>query len=280
MSLTLQEFIQQATAELHNHSPTARLDIEVLTMHVCALNRAQLITRADTLLSAQQQQTLRTLLARRKTGVPVAYLTGEREFWSMALHVTPATLIPRPDTETLVEQALARIPLDATWRIADLGTGCGAIALALARERPRCQIVATDISTPALAVARGNAEHHGIVNITFRVGSWHLPLKAERFDMVVSNPPYLRADDVHLIKGDVQFEPRPALVAGEDGLEAIRSIAHHIKPSLNSGGWLILEHGFDQAHAVSEILRAEGYDRIQCYQDLAGHDRVSPGRHR
>ncbi len=278
MGLTLQEFIQQATAELHNHSPTARLDSEVLIMYVCALNRAQLITHADTLLSAPQQQTLRTLLARRKTGVPVAYLTGEREFWSMALQVTDATLIPRPDTETLVEQALARIPRDATWRIADLGTGSGAIALALAFERTCCHIVATDISAPALAVARGNAERHGLNNIEFRMGSWQLPLQDERLDMVVSNPPYLRDDDTHLFEGDVRFEPRHALAAGDDGLDAIRSIARHIKPLLNRGGWLLLEHGFAQARAVSEILRAEGYADIQCYQDLAGHDRVSLGR--
>jgi release factor glutamine methyltransferase len=278
--LTLQEFMQQATAQLQNHSPSARLDAEVLAMHVCGLNRAQLVTRADTPLSAPQQLTLRALLARRISGVPLAYLTGEREFWSMALRVTDATLIPRPDTETLVEQALARIPQDAAWRIADLGTGSGAIALAIARERPRCHIVATDISAPALAVARGNAERLGLVNITFRAGSWHLPLQDERFDMVVSNPPYLRAGDAHLRAGDVQFEPRHALVAGDDGLDAIRTIAHHIKASLNSGGWLLLEHGYDQARAVGEILRAEGYGDIQCYQDLSGHDRVSLGRQR
>jgi release factor glutamine methyltransferase len=272
--------MQQATAQLQNHSPSARLDAEVLAMHVCGLNRAQLLTRADTPLSAPQQQTLRALLARRITGVPLAYLTGEREFWSMALRVTDATLIPRPDTETLVEQALARIPQDAAWRIADLGTGSGAIALAIARERPRCHIVATDISAPALAVARGNAERLGLVNITFRVGSWHLPLQDERFDMVVSNPPYLRADDAHLRAGDVRFEPRHALVAGDDGLEAIRTIAHRIKASLDSGGWLLLEHGYDQARAVGEILSAGGYGDIQCYRDLSGHDRVSLGRQR
>lgn len=272
--------MRQATARLHEHSPSARLDAEVLAMHVCGLDRAQLITRADTPLSAPQQQTLRTLLERRMTGVPLAYLTGKREFWSMTLRVTDATLIPRPDTETLVEQALARIPRDADWRIADLGTGSGAIALAIARERPRCHIVATDISPPALDVARGNAERLGLGNITFRLGSWHLPLQGERLDMLVSNPPYLREDDAHLRAGDVRFEPRHALVAGDDGLDAIRTIARHIKSSLNSGAWLLLEHGYDQARAVGEILSAEGYGDIQCHQDLSGHDRVSLGRQR
>ena len=278
MNLSLQEFIQQATAELRGRSPSARLDSEVLVMHVCKLSRAQLITRADHPLGTPQHQALQGLLARRKAGEPVAYLTGEREFWSMTLQVTSATLVPRPDTEILVEQALARIPQDAVWRIADLGTGSGAIALALAQKRPRCHIVATDISTQTLAVARGNAERHGIANITFREGSWHLPLQDEIFDMVVSNPPYLREDDDHLLAGDVAFEPRQALVAGEDGLGAIRAIAHHIQPSLNSGGWLILEHGFDQAYAVRTILQAEGYSKIQCCQDLAGHERVSLGQ--
>jgi release factor glutamine methyltransferase len=196
----------------------------------------------------------------------------------MALRVTEATLIPRPDTETLVEQALARIPPDAGWRIADLGTGSGAIALALARERPRCHVVATDISAAALAVARANAGLHGIGNVAFRQGSWQQPLQDERFDVVVSNPPYLCEGDAHLVKGDVQFEPRHALVAGVDGLEAIRAIAHNLKSSLNRGGWLILEHGFDQARAVGEILRAEDYDQIRCYRDLAGQERVSLGR--
>lgn len=278
MSLTLQGFIQQATAALRHHSPTPRLDSEVLAMHVCGLTRAQLITRADDTLKPSQQQTLQDLLARRTAGEPVAYLTGEREFWSMPLHVTRATLIPRPDTEILVEQALARIPKEAAWRIADLGTGSGAIALAIARERPHCHIVATDISATALAVAQDNAQRHGITNITLREGSWQLPLRGEIFDVVVSNPPYLREDDAYLTVGDVQFEPRLALVASRDGLEAIRTIAHHTKPFLKPGGWLILEHGFDQAEAVRTILQAEGYSGLQRYQDLAGHERVSLGQ--
>ena len=248
-------------------------------MYVCGLQRTQLITRADAALSAAQHEQLLNLLEQRKAGTPIAYLTGQREFWSMALQVTAATLIPRADTETLVEQALARIPLDARWHIADLGTGSGAISLALAHERPGCHLVATDISSPALDVARANAQHLGLGNITFRLGSWHQPLQGEGFDMVVSNPPYLRADDAHLLQGDVQCEPRLALVAGADGLDALRLITHHIKPLLKHGAWLLMEHGFDQAGAVSDLLRAGGYKNIQCYQDLAGQDRVSVGRH-
>ncbi len=247
-------------------------------MHVCGLNRAQLITHADHHLSPPQHQALQDLLARRLAGEPVAYLTGEREFWSMPLRVTRATLIPRPDTELLVEQALARIPQEAAWRIADLGTGSGAIALAIAQARPHCHIVATDISALALTVACDNARRHGITNITFREGSWQLPLQGEVFDVVVSNPPYLREDDTHLKVGDVQFEPRLALVAGKEGLEAIRTIAHHTQPFLKHGGWLILEHGFEQADAVRTILQTEGYSGLQRYQDLAGHERVSLGQ--
>ena len=244
-------------------------------MHVCMLDRAQLITRADTLLTPEQEQTLQALLAQRRAGVPIAYVTGVREFWSMVLSVTPDTLIPRPDTEILVERALALIPPDTPWHIADLGTGSGAIALALAQERPRCRIVATDISTAALAVARANATRHGLDNIEFRVGAWQTPLGHELFEMIVSNPPYVRLSDTHLSQGDVRFEPSMALIAGEDGLDAIRHIARHSPPRLKSGGWLLLEHGFDQAEAVGNILRGNDYEKIDTFRDYAGQARVT-----
>ena len=244
-------------------------------MHVCALDRAQLITQADILLSLEQEQALQRLLAQRRTGMPMAYITGVREFWSMSLGVTPDTLIPRPDTETLVEHALALIPMEAHWHITDLGTGSGAIALALAHERPHCHIIATDISTAALAVARANAKRHGLDNIEFRTGPWHTPLAHELFEMIVSNPPYIRLSDAHLAQGDVRFEPPVALIAGEDGLDAIRHIALHSTPRLKAGAWLLLEHGFDQAEAVEEILRGNHYEKIDTFWDYAGQARVT-----
>lgn len=261
-------------------SDTPRLDAEVLLMHVCRISRSALITRGDEALSPPQLTQWRALLERRRRGEPVAYLTREREFWSMTLQVTDATLIPRPDTETLVEQALVRLPREARWSVADLGTGSGAVALAIARERPGCRLVATDVSAAALEVARTNAQRHGIGNIEFRQGSWGLPLQDERFDMIVSNPPYLRTQDAHLLRGDVRFEPRAALVAGPEGWEAIRAIARSIPACLRAGGWLLLEHGFDQGPVVREILRTEGYINLECHGDLAGHGRVSLGQRR
>ena len=275
MDRSLQEFLRQAAAQLHGHSPSPRLDAEVLAMHVCALDRAQLITRADIPLSLEQEQTLQRLLAQRRTGIPMAYITGVREFWSMSLGVTPDTLIPRPDTETLVERALALIPMQAHWRIADLGTGSGAIALALAHERPHCHIIATDISTAALAVARTNAKRHGLDNIEFRAGPWEVPLGRELFEMIVSNPPYVRLSDAHLSQDDVRFEPSLALIAGEDGLDAIRHIAQHSPPRLKTDGWLLLEHGFDQAEAVDRILRGNDYEKIDTFRDYAGLARIT-----
>ena len=247
-------------------------------MHVCALDRAQLITRADVYLTSEQEQALQSLLTQRLAGMPMAYITGMREFWSMDLSVTPDTLIPRPDSEILVERALALVPVQAHWHIADLGTGSGAIALALAHERPRCHIIATDISTAALAVARANATRHGLNNIEFRAGTWQAPLGHELFEMIVSNPPYIRLSDVHLSQGDVRFEPSLALIAGADGLEAIRHIARHSRPRLKAGAWLLLEHGFDQAEAVREILRGDHYQVIDTFRDYAGLARVTQAR--
>ncbi len=274
MPATIEQFIQQATATL-TASPSARLDAEVLAMHVTRLTRAQLITHAADLLTPKQQSRLEELRARRAQGEPVAYLTGKREFWSMELTITPDVLIPRPETELLVEQALLHIPADVAWTVADLGTGSGAIALAIARERPRCRMIATDSSAAALATARANAQRLGIIDIEFRPGEWFAPLSGERYDLIVSNPPYIPAGDPHLVQGDVRFEPRAALVAGADGLDAIRIIAAGAGAQLKPGGWLLLEHGSDQRTAVEQLLAAHGYHSIRCHTDLAGLDRVT-----
>ncbi len=278
MVSTIDQIIRQATQQLAAASPSPRLDAEVLLMLVTGLTRTALITRAQEPLLPEHEERLHALLTRRARGVPVAYLTGRREFWSLELNVTPAVLIPRPETELLVEQALARIPEDAEWTVADLGTGSGAIALAIAAERPRCRLIATDNSAAALAVARANAARLGIATVEFRHGEWLKPLAGMRLDVMVSNPPYVRADDPHLTQGEVRFEPESALVAGADGLDAIRCIAADAVSCLRPGGWLLFEHGFDQAQAVRALLETHGYDRVVTYRDTAGHERVTAGR--
>jgi release factor glutamine methyltransferase len=277
MASTIDQIIRQATQQLAASSPSPRLDAEVLLMHITGLARTALITHAQELLLPENEKRLHALLARRAHGEPVAYLTGKREFWSLDLCVTPDVLIPRPETELLVEQALAHIPDDAEWTVADLGTGSGAIALAIATERPHCHLIATDNAAAALAVARANATRLGIARVEFRQGEWLKPLAGMRFDVIVSNPPYVRANDPHLTQGDVRFEPESALVAGADGLDAIRRITADAVSGLRPGGWLLFEHGYDQAQAVRTLLETHGYDRIASCRDTAGHERVTAG---
>jgi release factor glutamine methyltransferase len=277
MASTIDQIIRQATQQLAASSPSPRLDAEVLLMHITGLARTALITHAQELLLPENEKRLHALLARRAHGEPVAYLTGKREFWSLDLCVTPDVLIPRPETELLVEQALAHIPDDAEWTVADLGTGSGAIALAIATERPHCRLIATDNAAAALAVARANATRLGIARVEFRQGEWLKPLAGMRFDVIVSNPPYVRANDPHLTQGDVRFEPESALVAGADGLDAIRRITADAVSGLRPGGWLLFEHGYDQAQAVRALLETHGYDRVASCRDTAGHERVTAG---
>jgi release factor glutamine methyltransferase len=274
MAHTIDHILRQAMITLAA-SPTPRLDAEVLVMHVTGLTRAQLITHAKETLSPEQERSLDDLLARRMRGEPVGYLTGKREFWSMELRITPDVLIPRPETELLVEQALLHIPKDAIWTIADLGTGSGAIALAIAKERPRCRIIATDASQAALAVARANAQRLGIQNVEFRQGEWFAPLTGIKFDIIVSNPPYVAGGDPHLAEGDVRFEPRAALVAGPDGLDAIREIANAAHTALKPGGWLLIEHSYDQAGNIAKLLTLSRYSDVGLYRDLSARPRVT-----
>ena len=235
MALTYGTALRDAIVALTASSPTPRLDAEVLLRHVTGSTPTGLIAGADRPLGADEMRRLGGLVSRRERGEPIAYLTGEREFWSLRLKVTPATLIPRPETELLVEQALTRIPPNARWNIADPGTGSGAIALAIAHERPRCQVHACDHSAAALDVARANAARLGIANIEFFHGDWLAPLTCRTLEMIVSNPPYVRADDPHLNEGDVRFEPRAALVGGPEGLDAIRVIAQQAFACLMPG---------------------------------------------
>lgn len=276
--VTIAAAIDAAARALRESSRTARLDAEVLLRHASGLTLADAVAQPQRPLSESIRDTFAALIERRRQGEPIAYIIGHREFWSLDLVVSPATLIPRPETELLVEQVLARIPAEASRRVADLGTGCGAIALAIAHERPLARIVATDASEAALAVARANAKRLSLTNVDFHCGEWFAPLGDEQFDIVVSNPPYLRADDPHLEEGDLRFEPRAALVAGNDALSEIHIIARAARHHLVSGGWLLLEHGFDQATDVRSMLADTGYLEFQSYRDLAGHERVSAGR--
>jgi release factor glutamine methyltransferase len=249
-----------------------------LLCHVLGRPRSWLFAHAEDAVDAAAAARFERLVERRERGEPVAYLTGRRGFWRFDLRVDAATLIPRPETELLVELALARLPASGALRIADLGTGSGAIALAIASERPRARIVATDRSEGALAVARGNAAAHGIGNVEFRSGDWLAPLVGERFDLIASNPPYIADDDPHLAQGDLRFEPRAALASGRDGLDAIRSIVRDAPAQLRDGGWLLLEHGHDQGEAVCALLTQAGFADVATAQDLEARDRVGLGR--
>lgn len=253
-------------------------DAEWLLVHALRKSRAWLYAHRNEVLVSQDIATFESLLQRRMTGEPVAYLTGTCGFWSLELAVTPDTLIPRPETELLVQLALERLPVDRECRVADLGTGSGAIALALAHERPGVQVVATDASEAALVVARGNAARLEICNIVFRLGSWLQPLSGETFDVIASNPPYIADDDPHLGEGDLRHEPAAALSSGADGLDAIRSIVRDAPSHLVTGGWLLLEHGWEQGQRVGELFVSSGFDEIATQRDLEGRDRVTLGR--
>ncbi len=253
-------------------------DAELLLAHVLHRPRSWLYAHGDDELDADAARLFADLLARRSDGEPVAYLTGERGFWKFDLQVNAATLIPRPETELLVELALERLPPDQPLRLADLGTGSGAIALALARERPLARVVATDASAGALVVAAANARALGLDNVQFRQGDWFAPLAGETFDLIASNPPYIADTDVHLDEGDLRFEPRSALASGVDGLDAIRRIARGAAAHLDRGGWLLVEHGWEQGDPVRALLAAAGLVEVETTRDLEQRDRVTSGR--
>ncbi|MFD1802719.1 peptide chain release factor N(5)-glutamine methyltransferase [Mixta tenebrionis] len=271
--MEIRSWLTAACATLRGGESPKR-DAEVLLSFVTGKPRSWLIAFDDAPLSATQLAQLDALLARRARGEPVAYLTGEREFWSLPLAVSPVTLIPRPDSEVLVEQALARLPAQAV-DILDLGTGSGAIALALASERPDCRLLGVDRVEEAVALAQHNARRLGIANATFLHSDWFSAIGERRFAMIVSNPPYIDAADRHLQQGDVRFEPLSALVAAEQGLADIRHIVQAARRYLLPGGWLMLEHGWQQGEAVRDIFTAHHYQAATTCQDYAGHDRVT-----
>ena len=259
-------------AQVLAQSPLGPLETRILLGHALGLSRVQLITRADQLLSAADATCLRALFERRLAGEPIAYLTGEREFYGLGFRVTPAVLIPRPDTELLVELACARLPRGGS--VLDMGTGSGAIAVAIAHARPDAQVSALDASAAALEVARFNARRHG-VQIDFVQSDWYAGLAPQRFSMIVANPPYIVAGDRHLAEGDLRFEPVDALTDHEDGLSALRAIVKGAPAFLADEGMLLMEHGYDQAGTVRDLLR--GWDAVESWRDLAGIERVTGG---
>ncbi|GAA4651856.1 peptide chain release factor N(5)-glutamine methyltransferase [Kistimonas scapharcae] len=269
--------ILQRARELTSLSSTPALDVELLLCHVLNKPRSWLFTWPEYELTADQLATVNQLIDQRLTGHPVAYLIGTRDFWNLTLNVSPDTLIPRPDTELLVEQALARLD-PSPHKVADLGTGTGAIALALAAERPNWQVIGTDRIEAAVQLARHNADMNGLRHVQFYTGTWCDALPDKDYDLIVSNPPYIRADDPHLHQGDARFEPSSALTSGIDGLDDIRIIAKQALQHLNPRGWLILEHGYDQGNDVRNILKQQHYTDIETLRDLAGHERITRGR--
>jgi release factor glutamine methyltransferase len=252
------------------------LEARMLLERVLAKASAWLIAHADEAAGAEAEQAFAALAERRRQGEPIAYILGEREFYGLEFRVAPAVLIPRPETELLVELALERIPGNAAVRVLDLGTGSGAIAVVLAKERPQARLTGVDVEYAALAVARANASRHR-VSVRFFCGDWFGALAGETFDLIVSNPPYVAAADPHLLTGDVRFEPQRALVGGADGLDCIRAIVASAVAHLRPGAWLLFEHGYDQAEACRALLEAHGYREVQSWPDLAGIPRVSGG---
>jgi len=272
---TVAEALQGGARALAGVSDSPRLDAELLLGQVLGLPRAGLITRGDEAIAIDHEDHYSGLLERRRQGAPVAYLTGTREFWSLALTVTPSVLVPRPESELLVELALRLLPDDHPLTVLDLGTGSGAIALAIASERPRSRVTGVDISAAALDVALQNSHRLGLSNIEWRHGSWFDAVPQQRFDLIVANPPYLAAGDPALVT--LAAEPRVALCAGHTGLEALSAIAADAPPHLNPGGWLLMEHGADQAPQVAQLLERRGFEELCLQFDLSGRPRVTRG---
>lgn len=278
MTQTVQQCLLSARQQLAQCVPAdeANIEAQLLLMHVLEVNRAWLIAHATDNLAAEPANAFHALLHRRLQGEPVAHILGTREFFGLTLKVTADTLIPRPDTETLVEAALQKI--HGAMRILDLGTGTGAIALAIAKHAPQCEIIAVDACAAALVVAQQNTLSLQVHNVQCLQSNWFTALGPEGFDLILSNPPYIEADDPHLQQGDLRFEPLSALASGADGLQDIRQIIAQAPAHLNEGGWLMLEHGYDQAKAVQQLLNAGGFKNVQSLKDLGDHLRVTLGQ--
>ena len=278
--MNIHAVLHEATIALKasNNSDEEKLEAQLLLEHVLTVNHAWLITHADDEINSETHQQFEALIQRRISGEPIAHILGEREFYGLAFKVTPDTLIPRPDTETLVEAALAKISPSETTRILDLGTGSGAIALAIAKHRPNANVIAVDASQAALSVSQENAKALNIHNVQFLLSDWFSTLTNQHFDVIVSNPPYIEQDDDHLKQGDLRFEPISALASGEDGLDDIRQIILDASAHLKPKGWLMFEHGYNQAKTVSKLLVSAHFISIETLKDLGSNDRVTFGQ--
>lgn len=276
--MTIESLLKQAYGRLAALSDTAQLDAQLLLAHVLDVSTTYFFTWPDKEVSEVNKMAFEVLLKRRETGEPIAYILGEQDFWSLSLETSPTTLIPRADTERLVEVALELLPQGAN-KLVDLGTGTGAIALALAKEWPAAQVIGVDYQTEAVSLAERNALRNGIGNASFCQSDWFSALADDApFDLIVSNPPYIDPEDEHLSQGDVRFEPLTALIAEEHGLADIRHISEQAKHYLATKGWLMFEHGYDQGQAVRNLLQEKGFVEVATYQDLGGNDRVTVGR--
>ncbi|MEL0649379.1 peptide chain release factor N(5)-glutamine methyltransferase [Pseudoalteromonas agarivorans] len=274
MALTLEQAVAAGADLLASSSESAKLDAQVLLLHILQKPRSYLFTWPEHELSDDQQSQFNVFIQRRLKGEPVAHITGLREFWSLSLEVNATTLIPRPDTETLVECALNMVMPDKA-KVLDLGTGTGAIALALGSEMPNWQIVAVDKVTDAVALANKNQQRLGINNVEVKQSNWFSALQGEKFNLIVTNPPYIEQDDIHLNQGDVRFEPLSALVADEAGMSDIKQIISHSRDYLLSSGYLLIEHGFEQAEAVRDLFKQMAFIDIKTVKDFGNNDRVT-----
>ncbi len=279
---TIQDILHADAARLNKAldlgAATARIEVQCLLQHILKVPRSYLLAHSEQTLDVSRLLAYDTLLQRRMQGEPVAYILGEREFFGLHFRVSPDTLIPRPETELLVELALERIPVGRQFRVLDLGTGSGAIAISIAHGRPGADVMAVDASQAALEMATENARQLGVANTTFLHSDWFSALAGQRYNLIVSNPPYVAAGDSHLSVGDVRFEPLSALASGMDGLDDIRRIATRAGDFLERDAWILLEHGYDQAVKVRSILRGQGFAEVMSASDIAGIERVSGGR--
>ncbi|WP_024850397.1 peptide chain release factor N(5)-glutamine methyltransferase [Hydrogenovibrio kuenenii] len=277
--MTVAEALSYGKSHISSDSPV--LDAELLLAYTLGKNRTFLFTWPETELSAAQESAFEKLIKKRQAGIPIAHLIGRREFWGMDFKVTEDTLIPRPDTEILVEQTLTKIDLcqksgTASPKVLDLGTGSGAIICALKNEIPTIQAYAVDYQAPALEIAKQNAKNHAL-DINFKLGSWLEPFADHKFNIIVSNPPYIEENDPHLKQGDVRFEPITALTSGEDGLRDIQTLIKNSRSHLEQNGWLLIEHGYNQADAVQQLLIKNDYQKIETFYDYGNNPRVTMG---
>ena len=276
--MNIQQALQQASKDLSESSPSAMLDAQVLLTHVLQCNSAHLAAWPEKALSDDQYADYLRLVKQRRQGTPVAHLTGSREFWSLDFSVDNSTLIPRPETETLVEYLLDNFASRENLKLLDMGTGTGAIAISIAKEKPDWEIVASDISEQALKLARQNSSHHDTDNVSLIQSDWFENIGQKNFDIIISNPPYIASDDPHLTLGDVRFEPESALSSGATGMDDIEHICSHAKEYLLKNGWLIVEHGYNQKQQVADCFSRNGFTEITQQQDLSGHTRMTAGK--